>query len=110
MSADAITLRGQFFGDGPHDFALTDAMIAELERIAGKGIGALFLAVVASQFTLVELVETIRLGLVGGGMNPQRALELVETYARNRPLAEVHPLALAIIETRYSGNTPETTE
>ena len=45
-----------FFGDGEHTFNLTDDMIAELERIAGLGIGALYLRAVNMQFKLGEMM------------------------------------------------------
>ena len=92
-----------FFGDGEKRFTLTDPMIAELERITDTGIGALYLRIVASQFRLIELSEIIRLGLIGAGTNPETAMRLVETYAKDRPLAEVFPLALDILDARWSG-------
>lgn len=93
-----------FFGDGEHVFALTDQMIAELERLAETGIGALYLRVVAGTFNMADLPEIIRLGLIGGGTAPQDAARLTDTYARNRPLAEVYPLALDVLDARWSGN------
>ena len=92
-----------FFGDAAQRFCLTDDMIAELERLAGVGIGALYLRLVSSTFNGADLVQIIRLGLIGGGMNPAAAMQLVETYARNRPMAEVFPLALDILDARWSG-------
>lgn len=92
-----------FFGDQEHTFRLTDPMIEELERITGSGVGALFLRLVGSQFHLGDLTAIIRLGLIGGGMNPQRAQELVTTYAVNAPLDQTFPLALDIITARWSG-------
>ncbi|UWQ40071.1 gene transfer agent family protein [Leisingera aquaemixtae] len=92
-----------FFGDGEHTFALTDDMIAELERLSGLGIGALYLRTAQMQFTLADLVEIIRLGLIGGGITPERAAQLTDTYARNRPIDELFPLALDVLEARMSG-------
>lgn len=92
-----------FFGDAEHQFCLNDAMIAELETITGSGIGTLFLRLVASQFHMGDLTAIIRLGLIGAGMNPEKALRLVQTYAVDRPLDEVFPLALDIVTARWSG-------
>jgi hypothetical protein len=97
-----ITHEG-FFGDGVHAFTLTDDMIEELERITGHGIGAIYLRIVAGQFAVSEVAEIIRLGLIGGGMAPQNAAQLVSTYARNRPLAETFPLALDVLDARWNG-------
>lgn len=92
-----------FFGDGERSFALNDQMIAELERQTGTGIGSLFLRLTRSDFRLNDLTEVIRLGLIGGGTSPEDAARLVETYARHRPIAEVLPLALDVLDARWNG-------
>lgn len=97
-----ITFRG-FFGDAEHPFALTDKMVAELEQITGVGIGALYLRTVAGQFHVADLPEVLRLALIGGGMAPERAKRLVDTYGRDRPLSETYPLALDVLDARWNG-------
>lgn len=92
-----------FFGDRERDFTLTDPMIAELERLTGTGIGSLFQRLTRSDFRLADLVEIIRLGLIGANTDPSEAARLVETYAKNRPIAEVLPLALDVISARWLG-------
>lgn len=93
-----------FFGDGEKTFALTDDMITELERITELGIGAVYLRAVNMQFKLVDLVEIIRLGLIGGGATPEQAMQLTDTYARNRPMDELFPLALDVLDARWSNS------
>ncbi len=95
-----------FFGDGEHTFALTDDMITELERLSEIGIGAFYLRAVNLQFHIADLIEIIRLGLIGGGAKPEQAAQLTDTYARNRPVDELYPLALDILDARWNG--PET--
>ncbi|MGR3315502.1 gene transfer agent family protein [Roseovarius indicus] len=90
-----------FFGDAEHTFALTDPMIAELERITDLGIGALYLRAVNMGFKLADLVEIIRLSLIGGGAYPEQAMQLTDTYGRNRPIAELYPLAMDILDARW---------
>lgn len=92
-----------FFGDASHTFRLADPMIAELERLTGTGIGGLFLRMTRSDFRLNDLAEVIRLGLIGGGTSPEDAARLIETYARHRPIAEVLPLALDVLDARWNG-------
>lgn len=92
-----------FFGDGEHVFALTDPMIAELERLTDTGIGVVFNRLMANTFHHDDLRHIIRLGLIGGGMNPEQALRLVETYAKDRPINEVLPLALDVLSARWLG-------
>lgn len=98
-----------FLGDADHEFCLTDPMIAELEHQTGQGIGALQMQMMRLEFKSDHLPLIIRLGLIGADMNPETAHRLVETYVRNRPLGEVFPLALDILDARWNGKgeTPE---
>jgi hypothetical protein len=92
-----------FFGDATYTFALTDTMIHELQNKTGVGIGALYLRVVNSQFHVADLTEVIRLGLIGGGTAPATAQRLIDAYAVNRPFDETFPLALDILDARWTG-------
>ena len=100
-----------FFGDREHRFCLTDPMLAELERITGLGVGALYFQFVNLAYPASVLTDVIRLGLIGAGMDPEEAKRLCETYAVNRPLSEVFPLAFEVMDARWSGvgsdETPE---
>lgn len=99
---DQITHRC-FFGDGEHAFTLTDPMLAELERLTGLGVGALYLQLVNMAYPATILLEIIRLGLIGAGTAPETAKRLCDTYAANRPLSETFPLAFEIMDARWSG-------
>lgn len=92
-----------YFGDATYTFALTDTMIHELQMKTGVGIGALYLRVVNSQFHVADLTEVIRLGLIGGGISPAAAQRLIDAYAVNRPFDETFPLALDILDARWTG-------
>ncbi|HWK34419.1 MAG TPA: gene transfer agent family protein [Hyphomicrobium sp.] len=92
-----------FLGVGEYDFALTPPMIVELERITEAGIGAILARLTDRRFKHRDLVETIRLALIGGGTSPQRAGEIVAAYVVPRPLAETYPLALSILEALWFG-------
>ena len=98
-----------FFGDATRTFRLPPELISELERKTNRGIGGLCKSVFVGDFRHVELTETIRLALIGGGEKPEAAASLADVYAGHRPLAEVLPLAVAILETVFFGNpAPET--
>jgi hypothetical protein len=97
-----------FFGDSDHTFALPVEMVTELERLTGRGIGGLVRDLFAGNFHHREILETIRLGLIGGGATPQIAAALVRAYADNRPLTETYPLAVSILETLYFGRANST--
>lgn len=93
----------QFFGDADRDFRLTPPLILELERTTNAGIGSLARRFFASDFRHQELLEVVRLGLIGGGTDPQSAASLVATYATPLPIMELYALALPIIETVMFG-------
>ena len=106
--SDRLAFTG-FFGDAEHRFALTDPMVAELERLTECGVGALYSRIVKQAFKASDLAQIIRLGLIGGGMAPERAAQMVQTYATDRPLGETFPLALDVLDARWFGTpTPET--
>lgn len=100
--SDLPTLK-TFFGDAERDFALTPALIEELEQKCGAGIGAIAKRLFAGQFRHADMIETIRLALIGGGEAPQRAASLAKLYAAERPINEALPLSIAILETLFFG-------
>jgi hypothetical protein len=92
-----------FFGDHNHVFALGRLQVAELERLCGSGIGAICNRVFRMQFSQAEVFNTIRLGLVGGGLSPEIAERLIETYAAPYPLEATYPLAVGTLEALWFG-------
>ncbi|QOZ76724.1 gene transfer agent family protein [Bradyrhizobium sp. CCBAU 53351] len=96
-----------FFGDGEHTFRLTKREIEELQVKCGSGIGAIANRLFARNFAQADINETIRLALIGGGMTPKRAHELIATYVEGRPLIETYELAAKILERTLCGNPNE---
>jgi hypothetical protein len=94
-----------FFGDMEHDFRLTPVMVLELERVTGAGIGGLFNRMVRNEFKSREIVETIRLGLIGAGTPPETAAALVNTYVEHRPIFEGYALAVEILNAAMFGQS-----
>ena len=92
-----------FFGDVDHAFALTDEMVIELEQTAQLAIGALYMAFPLYAVPVPVMRDIIRLGLIGAGTAPEAAKRLVDTYATNRPIGELFPLAFAILDARWNG-------
>ncbi len=92
-----------FFGDAEHTFKLTPALILELEGVTGAGIGALARRVFRGDFRHVDILATLRLGLIGGGMASEAAARLVETYGANRPLGEAYQVAVGVLEAAWFG-------
>jgi uncharacterized membrane protein len=92
-----------FFGDGEKTFAFTHPLIEELQRKTGTGIGALFGRVRSMQFSLSDITEVIRLGLIGGGTSPAEASALVNAYVIGRPLSESFAVALGVLTVVFFG-------
>lgn len=121
------------FADGEYRFALGLAQIHEIQTKCGAGIGAVYARVLQGRmpddvevghpgfaaYNVVDLVETIRQGLIGGGegrvngevvkVTALRANELVERYgpgADGVPLSEMWKLAAAILFAKIEGYGP----
>jgi hypothetical protein len=92
-----------FFGDAERSFALTPILIEELEGVANGGIGAIAKRLFIGSFKHADMLPIIRLALIGGGETPQVAASLAEVYGANRPITEVLPVAVAILETAFFG-------
>lgn len=100
-----------FFGDGEKTFAFpTRELIEELERKTGHGIGALFRRFRSSDYAFSDVLQVLRLGLIGGGTAPAEADQLVAIYGIGRPLAEVFAVADGVITALFFGKVEEDTE
>lgn len=94
-----------FYGDGEKTFAFpTRELIEELERVTGHGVGSLLYRLENAQFTFVETLHVIRLGLIGGGTVPREADRLVAVYGVARPWRESHLIALGIMNALFYGS------
>jgi len=93
-----------FFGDAEYPFALTAALIMELEGKCGAGIGTICHRVFHRHMSQIEIHETIRLAAIGGGMPQKRAAEMVAAYIADQPLIASWPLASKILEHVWFGN------
>ncbi|MBD8650806.1 gene transfer agent family protein [Rhizobium sp. CFBP 13726] len=88
----------EFFGDGEKTFDLVDdqwRLLIELETTVGS-VMSYFGRLRDGKFRVVELRETIRLGLIGGGTSPADAHRLVSAYFDRHPVTETLPIALAV--------------
>lgn len=95
---DAPAKTRLFFGDAEYDFRLSVPLVLELERVTGQGIGGLSKRFFEGLFSHREITETIRLGLIGGGNEPEHAAQLVATYSEILSVTELYGIALPIIE------------
>lgn len=96
-----------FFGDGLKVFAFPNLdLIRELEAKTGHGLGALHNRFQFGHFSLSDIEQVIRLGLIGGGTTPADAARLVSTYLVGRPWRENMDLADKVISVLFFGNEP----
>lgn len=122
------------FGDGTYLFKLGLAQIGELQTKCGAGLGAIYARILRGRYPtgegsetfgvpteadwhVMDLLDTIRLALIGGGggtvdgqpvkVDPTRARELVTAYVfPARPLQEAWTLAAAILTALIVGYQP----
>lgn len=98
------------WADGTYLFALKLKQIEELQRLCGAGLGEIAQRLLVNGHWYVrDITETIRLALVGGGMAPTRALEMIATYVDGHPISSMrspdNPLtvAQAVMTATYYG-------
>lgn len=87
------------FGDGTFTFRLGLSEIEELEEKRNASLFAITrrLDPHVRDARLGDISEPIRLGLIGGGMAPVKALGLVRRYVDERPIDESRDVAWAIV-------------
>jgi len=101
-----MNLRGETtldWADGTYCFRLTLAGAIELESKCDAPIAIIHHRLVTGQYKVADLRETIRMGLIGGGLEPTQALKLVRTYVDERPLSESWVIASVIMGGLFSG-------
>lgn len=105
------------WADGTYLFALKLKQIEELQRLCGAGLGEIAQRLLVEQrWRVSDVVETLRLGLIGGGLPAVRARELIETYVDGHPLADPRDpanhlmTAQAVITAAYFGVVEATEE
>ena len=100
------------FADGEYLFRLPIKRIVEIEAKAGP-IDGVKHRLLHGGFSIHDVVETIRQGLIGGGkgivdgvdvaVSDLKANSLIQGYVDDKPLAESHILARAIVTALYIG-------
>jgi hypothetical protein len=75
----------EYFGDDEYDFRLAYGQLLELQEKTGVGPFALYRRFMADDWGVADIFETIRIGLIGGGMTPRDAFKLAKKYVQNDP-------------------------
>jgi len=87
----------QAWGDDDYPFRLGLKELVEHDEKCDAGPAYVAKALIDGTWRLKHIRETVRLGLIGGGMAPAKALALTRRYVDERPLRESIPLAIAIL-------------
>lgn len=77
--------------------------LLELEKTTGVGVGRLVARVIQGEFAIADLIQTVRLGLIGGGATPVEASRLAYNYVEARPITEGHALATEVLLAAWHG-------
>lgn len=93
------------FGDGARLFRLPLKMIAELQEKCDAPIGTIYARVAAGHYKGEDLIETVRCGLIGGGMDGPAARKMIDRYCDKWPLEVWWKHAVAILSACIHGHS-----
>lgn len=82
---------------GEHRFLLTIKELRALQTKCDAGPAFILMRLQSGQWRVDDIIETVRLGLIGGGLKPDEARKLVTNYVEEVPLSKTIPLAQAIL-------------
>lgn len=94
------------FAGRERKFELRLGEIGELERLCGAGLGAIMLRLATMQWRWDDVRETVRLGLMGGGMSEPDATALAMAQLDKPPFGRFLQLANDIIVASVNGADP----
>ncbi len=87
-------------------FRLAFGDVLDLEQACESGIGPIYARLISGQFKLGDIWHTLRLGLIGGGMEALRAKALLVDQFDRRPYVDHAALAAEIILALMTGVEP----
>lgn len=85
------------WADGTYTFRLTVLGTIELEQKCDAAFTVINQRLTSGTYKVADVRETIRLGLIGGGLKPEAALKLVRRYVDDRPLIESWIVARTVL-------------
>lgn len=105
MSRDAsITLT---WADGDYTFRLAWGELAKLQEATDAGPYVVLDRLQNNTWRIEDISSVIRLGLIGGGLEPAKALKLTRGYVESRPPIENLLTAIAILHVGLMGAPDE---
>ena len=82
---------------GEHDFGLTLGDLRALQDKTGRGPEEILSRLAARTWHVDEAIETVRLGLIGGGMAKEEAKRIVGVVVDTEPLVEFRLTAFEVL-------------
>jgi hypothetical protein len=95
------------WADGTYSFRLAWGELAALQEKCDAGPYVILDRLRYNQWRVEDISNVIRLGLIGGGMEPAKALVLTRRYVEDRPPLENVPHALGILTVSLMGAPDE---
>lgn len=95
------------WADGDHVFRLAWGELEKLQEACEAGPMVILGRIVDGSWRMGDISHTIRLGLIGGGMEPGKALKLIRGYVEDRPPLENVSYAQAILSAAVVGAPDE---
>ncbi len=105
MSRDASV--GLDWADGHYTFRLSWGQLIELQEKLDAGPSYILDKLWKNEWKVQYISEIIRLGLIGGGETPTKALSLTKNYVQDRPPLENLSLSQAILAIALTGAPDE---
>ncbi|MBN8292805.1 gene transfer agent family protein [Rhodobacter sp. NTK016B] len=87
-------------------FQLRTGEVLDLEQGCDAGIGVIYARLIAGQFWARDVMNALRLGLIGGGMDKLQAKALVDAHFGRIPMIESAALAAEIVIAVMTGVEP----
>lgn len=91
------------FGDGTYSFYLGIGEWPELQEKCDAGPYFILNRLHGGRWLVEDISTIIRLGLIGGGLAPPKALKLTRKYVDERPPMENLLLAIAVLRSSLMG-------
>lgn len=97
-------MKSLVWAGGEHPFALDIGALRALQGHCDAGPQQILNRIAAGGWRVDDLLQTIRLGLICGGMAQAEATRIVDTAFRSHPLLAFRPTAQAILVAALVGD------
>jgi hypothetical protein len=97
-------MKSMIWAGGEHPFALDIGALRALQDHCDAGPQQILTRITTGAWRVDDLMQTIRLGLIGGGMAQTEASRIVDTTFKSHPLLVFRPTAQAILVAALVGD------